>query len=208
MKVDSHSVAIAALAARLVVTSSLLPGAEKPLVFVAPLPSGAHASAAADLARELRSALERRGVRNLAGPPGPTAAALEAITSASNAAGAQVSVGIRLVASQTSCATVRTPKVTPFPEGQAETEKGLAPVVKQTMLAARSRDSQLLAAELKSLGQPCTVLGDWTSDYFLREASGASVVLEVEVTHAQSFTEPTADAIVRFMVERDRRTRG
>lgn len=109
MKIESQSIGIAALAACLVVMSSVLPGAEKPLVYVAPLPSGAHASATADLVRELRSALERRGVRNLAGPAGPTAAALEAITSASNAAGAQVSVGIRLVPSQMSCATVRTP---------------------------------------------------------------------------------------------------
>jgi hypothetical protein len=198
----------ASLALCLLVASSMLIGAEKPLVYVAPLPSGAHAAAAAGLARELRSALERRGVQNLAGPTGPNAAGLEEITSASNAAGAQVSVGIRLVPSRTSCATVRTPKATPFPAAELPTETRLAPVVKQIMLAERSRDSELLAQELKSLGQPCPALGDWTSDYFLREASGASVVLEVEVTHAQSFAEPAAEAIVRFVIERGRRTRG
>jgi hypothetical protein len=88
------------------------------------------------------------------------------------------------------------------------TETGLAPVVKEIMLAERSRDSEILAQELKSLGPPCSALGDWASDYFLREASGASVVLELEVTHAQSFAEPAAEAIVRFVIQRGRRTRG
>jgi hypothetical protein len=181
---------------------------ERFLVYVASLPSDSRNAAAAAFTRELRLALERRGVQSLAGPEGAEAAAPEAITSASNAAGAQVSVGIRFVRGNAHCATVRVPAATPIAEVWPTNAQELDAWVKQTTLAERARESELLAKELRHLGQPCPTRQHWASAYFLKEASGASVVLELSQPEAQTAVKPAAEAIVRFVGGRGRRTRG
>src|SRR5512138_3789875 len=108
MKAELRSAAIVLLLVSLAVAGTLFAGGEKPVVYVAVLPPGTRATAAIALAREVRAALERRGAKVLAEASGSDAAALEAITSASNAGGAQVSLAVRLVPSRTSCVTVRT----------------------------------------------------------------------------------------------------
>jgi hypothetical protein len=177
---------------------------EAPVVYVAALPSDSRNAAAAAFARELRLALGRGGVPSLAGPEGATAP--EAITNASNAAGAQVSVGIRFVQGNAPCVTVRAPAPTPIPEARPIAEQDLPAWVKQTTLAERARDSELLAKELRHLGKPCSAREHWTSAYFIKGASGVSVVLELSET--QSVVEPAASAIVRFVGGRGRRTKG
>ena len=171
------------------------------LVYVAPLPSDTRNAAAAAFAREVRLALERRGIQILAGPEVAEAASAEAITSASTAGGAQVSVGIRVVSGRASCATVRAPVPSavpsPVPDAKPTAEQELYAWVKQTTLAERSRDSDLLAKELQHLGQPCSAREHWASSYFLKGASGASVVIELSESSPE--TTPVGRDVWRSM---------
>ena len=181
--------------------------ADNGVVYVGILPSDVGIAPASAFARSLRLALERHGIRSVSGPEGAQASAPEAITNASNVAGAQVSIGIRLVASSSPCVTVRAPAPVPFPKAEPTTQQGLGAWVKQTTLAERSRDSKHLATELRHLGQPCASRPHWVSSYFLKEASGASVVLELSAGATQSSVEPMVDTIVSFVGGRGRRTR-
>lgn len=176
-------------------------GAEPPLVYVAPLPSPLARPAATTLAQQIRVALDRRGIRTLGEPTGQNAGALEEITSASKVAGTQVSVGIRLVSGGVSCVRAPAPQVTPPPEAGPTTASGLGVVVRQAQLAQRSRASQRLAKQFSGLGRGCKASPDWASDYFFKEASGATVVLDIAASRAESLAAPAAEAIVLFLGE-------
>jgi hypothetical protein len=190
----------------LLAAAALSAAAEGPLVYVVSVSSGAGASASTKLAQEIFAALGRRGIRTLAEPTGPYAAALEEITSRGKVAGAQVSVAIRLHPVGGACVTARTPPETASPEPPSATGGGLGAFAKQTELAERYRASVALAQRLSKLGRPCKGSPGWKSDYFLNEAAGATVLLEVSGAQ-EAFAESAADAIAVWLGERGHRTR-
>jgi hypothetical protein len=98
--------------------------------------------------------------------------------------------------------------VTLPPETGLTTASGFDAFVRQAELAERSRASQRLAQQFSKLGQPCKASADWASDYFLKEASGATVVLDVAASQAESLAVPAAEAIVLFLGEWGHPTRG
>ena len=190
----------------LLAAAALSRAAEGPLVYVVSVSSGAGASASTKAAQEIRAALGRRGIRTLSEPTGPNAAALEEITSRGKAAGAQVSVAIRLHAGGGPCVTVRTPPETTSPQAASATESSLGAFAKQAELAERYRASVALGQRLARLGRPCEGSAEWKSDYFLNEAAGATVLLEVSGAQ-ETFAESAADAITAWLGERGHRTR-
>jgi hypothetical protein len=192
----------------LLVAGAPVVAGEPPLVYVAPLPSGWRAPAAAAVALQIRVALGHLGIRTLAEPTGENAAALEEITSTSRTGAAQVSVGIRLLSGSSWCVTVRAPQVKPSPKAQPTTGSELEEFVRQAELAERSCASQRLASHFSKLGPRCKAARDWASDYFLKEASGATVVLDVSANRAESLAAPAAEAIVLFLGEGGHPTSG
>jgi hypothetical protein len=83
-------------------------------------------------------------------------------------------------------------------QSAAGTASDLGAFVKQAERAERYRASVALAERLSKLGPPCKVSADWKSAFFLAEAAGATVLLEVSRAEA-GFAESVADAIIVWL---------